>query len=132
MKYLTVAMVGVGLLVASALADDKAGAPAGAADLKDMRSKASYAIGVSIGRDLKKSGDEYDTDLISRGIKEAIAGKATLTDDEINETLQAFINEVYVKRQTNYLAENKKKPGVKTLALRERYAAWVNAHLEEL
>lgn len=129
MKYSMIAVVGVGLLVASALADDKdapKGAPdlKGAADLKDTKSKASYAMGLLIGRDLKKQGADLDPDLVARGLRDAAAGKPQLSEAEIRQAFVALQEEIaanrnkgqadYVKNQKAYLEANKKKEAVKT------------------
>ena len=79
MKYSMAALVGVGLLMASALADEKQ-APKAGSDLKDVKSKASYGLGVTVGRNLKRQGADLDADLFARGIKDALAGKSELTE----------------------------------------------------
>ena len=42
--------------------------------LKTQKEKASYVIGVDIGKTLKKGGVEIDADLLSRGIRDALGG----------------------------------------------------------
>jgi FKBP-type peptidyl-prolyl cis-trans isomerase len=123
MKYSIAAVVGIGLLVASALADERE-APKGGSDLKDVKSKASYGIGVSLGRTWKQQSIDVDPDLIARGIRDALAGKPQLTDQEIQAALQTFQQELVAKKTKadeekskageEFLVENKAKPGVKT------------------
>ena len=98
--------------------------------LKNQKDKVSYAIGLNIGRnlanDLKKQLIDIDSNLLTRGIQDALAGaKPLLTDQEIQETMVAFQKEMMAKWEEvgkknkvdgeAFLAENKKKEGVKTL-----------------
>ena len=104
-------------------------APAGSA-LTSQKDKASYAIGLNIGRSMHKDGVDVDPNLILRGIKDAMAGgKTLLTDDEAKTALAALQNDVRQKQQVvtqqagainkkegdAFLAANKSKPGVVTL-----------------
>jgi len=97
--------------------------------LKNQKDKVSYAIGLNIGRnlanDLKKQLIDIDSNLLTRGIQDALAGaKPLLTDQEIQETMVAFQKEMMAKWEEvgkknkvdgeAFLAENKKKEGVKT------------------
>jgi FKBP-type peptidyl-prolyl cis-trans isomerase FklB len=98
--------------------------------LKNQKDKVSYAVGLNIGRnlanDLKKQLIDIDSNLLTRGIQDALAGaKPLLTDQEIQETMVAFQKEMMAKWEEvgkknkadgeAFLAENKKKEGVKTL-----------------
>jgi len=98
--------------------------------LKNQKDKVSYAIGLNIGRnlanDLKKQLIDIDSNLLTRGIQDALAGaKPLLTDQEIQETMVAFQKEMMARWEEvgkknkvdgeTFLAENKKKEGVKTL-----------------
>lgn len=125
MKYFMMAAAGLGLLVASALADDK-DTPKGGAELKDTKSKASYGLGLTVGRDLKNKGVDFDPDAFARGLRDALAGKAALSDAEIKQAFVAMQEEMaakvekgqegYVEKQKTFLEDNKKKEGVKTTA----------------
>src|SRR5436190_14823239 len=99
--------------------------------LKDQKDKASYSIGYDIGDSFKKQKIELNIDALVAGLKEALAGKdATLPKEEREKTLQAFQKEMMEKQMTaskeaaaknlaegeKFLAENKKKEGVKTTA----------------
>jgi FKBP-type peptidyl-prolyl cis-trans isomerase FklB len=99
--------------------------------LKDQKDKASYSIGYDIGESFKKQKIELNIDALVAGLKEAVAGKdATLPKEEREKTLQAFQKEMMEKQMTaskeaaaknlaegeKFLAENKKKEGVKTTA----------------
>ncbi|MFO0908643.1 MAG: FKBP-type peptidyl-prolyl cis-trans isomerase [Isosphaeraceae bacterium] len=140
MKYSIVAATGLGLVVVSSLAaaqgtpkaaqagtPTQAGAPP--AGLSDLRSQASYGLGLNIGRNLKSQSVDLDGDLLARGIKDGLAGsKPLLSDEQIEKAVQAFQQELIAKRQTElkgiaeknkkegdaFLAQNKSKPGVQT------------------
>jgi FKBP-type peptidyl-prolyl cis-trans isomerase FklB len=100
-------------------------------ELKDQKDKASYSIGYDIGDSFKKQKIELNIDALVAGLKEALAGKdAALPKEEREKTLQAFQKEMMEKQMAaskeaaaknlaegeKFLAENKKKEGVKTTA----------------
>jgi FKBP-type peptidyl-prolyl cis-trans isomerase len=132
MKFATLGAAGMGLAVMTAAAvgqDEKKAkdapkdaAPA-AAKFTDQRSKASYALGTLMGRNLKNQSVDVDLELLIQGVKDGLSGgKALLTDAEIQETLQAFQRQLVTERMEKgkkegeaFLAENKAKPGVVTL-----------------
>jgi FKBP-type peptidyl-prolyl cis-trans isomerase FklB len=97
--------------------------------LKDQKDKASYSIGYDIGETFKKQNVELNPDTLFGGLKDALAGKeAALSKEEREKTLQAFQKEMMEKQIAaskeaatknaaegeKFLAENKKKEGVKT------------------
>ena len=90
--------------------------------LEDVKSQASYAIGVNIGRDLARVASECDIELLVQGLRDALAKKKpVLTDDQMQEALTSFSKEVQTKTEEKnknegaaFLAENKKKKGVMT------------------
>jgi len=98
--------------------------------LKNQKEKVSYSIGLNIGRnignDLKKQSADIDPNILVKGIQDALtSAKPLLTDQEIQETIAAFQKEMMAKWEEMakknkaegeaFLAENKKKEGVKTL-----------------
>ena len=98
--------------------------------LKNQKDKISYVIGMDIGNNLKKQSIDIDSDILARGIKDALSGGKTLmTEQEIREVSTAFQKEMMAKQEERnkklgeknkkegeaFLAENKKKEGVKTL-----------------
>ncbi len=100
------------------------------AELKTQKDKLSYAIGMDMGGSLKRNAIDVDIDALVKGLKDALAGgKMMMTEQEQRETLMAFQKEFQAKQQEKmkalaeknkkegeaFLAENKKKPGVKTL-----------------
>jgi FKBP-type peptidyl-prolyl cis-trans isomerase FklB len=105
-----------------ALAEDKP-------QLKDQKDKASYSIGYDIGTTFKKQNIELNTDALVAGMKEALSGKeASMSKEEREKTLETFQKEMMEKQVAaskeaatknlaegeKFLAENKKKDGVKT------------------
>jgi FKBP-type peptidyl-prolyl cis-trans isomerase len=98
--------------------------------LKTDKDKASYAIGVNIGKQMHKDSVDVDPAIISRGMKDAIAGgKLLLTDDEMKIALTKFSGELRAKQEQamqkageinkkagdDFLAQNKTKEGVVAL-----------------
>ncbi len=98
--------------------------------LKDNKDKVSYAIGLDVGNAMKRQSIDINTDIFMRGLKDALSdGKKLMTDDEVRETMTAFSHEMAEKQKEKtkllgeknlkegeaFLAENKKKEGVKTL-----------------
>ena len=112
---------------ADAPADSKA--PAGAPS--NPQDKASYSIGVNMGRNLKQSGLDLNPQLLAQGISDALAGgKMLLSDDDMKQTLMALQTDMQAKAEAKqkeaggknqesgdkFLAENAKKDGVKVTA----------------
>jgi len=113
----------------------KSGQPAAAKkpdafELKTDKDKASYAIGMNIGQNLRKQSEVIDATVVQRGMKDALAGDKTLmTEEEAKAalmTLQVSMRkkqeeQVQQMAETNkkdgdaFLAENKTKAGVVTL-----------------
>lgn len=100
-------------------------------DLKDQKDKVSYSIGLDIGNTLKRQTIDVNQDVLARGIQDGLTDKTPLmTKDQIKETMVAFQKELGEKQQAarkvageknkaagdKFLAENKKKDGVKTTA----------------
>jgi FKBP-type peptidyl-prolyl cis-trans isomerase FklB len=87
--------------------------------LKTPKDKASYAIGMNIGKSMHKDSVDIDLSILMRGIKDSIAGgKTLLTDDEAKAALIALQADMVKKMQAKgetFLAENKTKEGVVTL-----------------
>jgi FKBP-type peptidyl-prolyl cis-trans isomerase FklB len=95
--------------------------------LNTEKEKASYAIGMNIGKNLaenmKKQDVEVSKDLLLRGLKDGLDGnKPLLTDEEAQAVLTSFqkhVHEEKVAKNTSegtaFLSANKAKPGVVTL-----------------
>jgi hypothetical protein len=59
--------------------------------LQTQKDKASYAIGLNIGRSMHKGSVDIDPNILLRGLKDGLAGaKPLLTDDEAKGTMVAF------------------------------------------
>lgn len=103
------------------------------AALDTDEAKQSYSLGVSVGRYLDSTLDEYskmglslDSALILRGVQDAIADKTALSEEEV-QTMMTALEEQFREKQTavaeaeaaqaiaagkTYLEENAKKEGV--------------------
>jgi FKBP-type peptidyl-prolyl cis-trans isomerase len=95
---------------------------------KETKDKISYSIGADIGAGLKRSEIDVNIDFLVQGVRESIAGKTSLTEEEMQKTLNDFKMEMMAKREVQrkeageknkvesekYLAANKTKEGVKT------------------
>jgi len=101
-----------------------------AVTLKTQREKASYALGMSIGTGMHRQGLPVDPALVSRGLRDAMAGgKTLLTEDEMKAALQQLRGQVQQEQESKaqaesagnrkageaFLTANKSKEGVKTL-----------------
>jgi FKBP-type peptidyl-prolyl cis-trans isomerase FklB len=106
--------------------------PATGLALTTQKQKASYALGMKIGNDLKRQGvgASVDSAITARGLKDALAGsKLLLTEDQEKAALTQLQTEVHAAQEAKakaasgparkageaFLAENKSKEGVVTL-----------------
>jgi FKBP-type peptidyl-prolyl cis-trans isomerase FklB len=106
--------------------------PATGLALTTQKQKASYALGMKIGSDLKRQGvaTSVDAAITARGLKDALAGgKMLLTDDQEKSALMQLQTEVRAAQDAKakeasgpahkageaFLAENKGKEGVVAL-----------------
>lgn len=123
--------------------------PAAAADAKvadgkqipglaTEKEQASYMIGMMMGKQLEPMKDDVDVDTIVKAIKSSLAGeKLLLTEEQAKEVSDAFGQKMQAKQIAKmmadaknnleggqkFLAENAKKPGVKTTASGLQYQA---------
>ena len=120
MKLQLLVTLSVVLLVSQVSAQEKSA-------LKNQKEKMSYIIGMDIGNNLKKQSIDIDPNILAKGVKDALSGsQPLLTEQEIRESTMAFQKEMMAKQEEvgkknkkegeAFLAENKKKEGVKTLA----------------
>jgi FKBP-type peptidyl-prolyl cis-trans isomerase FklB len=118
------ALLGAGGLAASAFAGEES-------QLKSLKEKISYCIGLNIGKGMKQEQVDIDLDTLLRGLKDGLSGaRASMAEEEIKDTLMTFQKDMEAKQEARlkadadkaqkegeaFLAENKKKEGVKTLA----------------
>ena len=123
MKLRLIAVLGMMLLVSPVNAEENL-------VLKNQKDKVSYIIGMDIGKNFMKQSMDIDPDILMKGLKDALSGrKPLLTDQEARETMTVFKKEMMAKQEVlakklgeknkkegeAFLAENKKKEGVKTL-----------------
>ncbi len=93
---------------------------------KDLKDKASYSIGVDIGMNFRKQNMDLNPDALAAGARDALNGKPQVGPNDIREIMTQWQQELTEKQKTmatknqtdgeKYLAENKKKEGVKTTA----------------
>ncbi len=124
MKLPLCAWLALGFCGALSAADEKP-----AAQFKDSREKISYSLGVNIANSMRMQGADVDVEQVAAGMRDVLGGKAKLTEQEVRETLMAWQQELRAKRTEKqkaegevnrkageeWLANNAKKPGVKTM-----------------
>lgn len=119
MKYQKLAVAGI---VAAIM-----GGQAGATELKSYEQRLSYTIGTQFGHQLKQEGVPLDADAFSQALQDVLKGNPPkLKDEEMRAVLSEFQQKQMQamqqladknKREGDaFLAENGKKPGVKTTA----------------
>ena len=98
------------------------------AELKTPAQKASYGIGLNMGKSLAQEGmDDLDSKAVAQGIEDAIGKKEQkLKDDELVEAFaflqkraeerMAALNDEAAKAGKKFLEDNAKRDGVKTTA----------------
>ena len=95
--------------------------------LKTEKEQASYMVGMTIGKSLEPIKDEVDVDTLMKAVKTSLSGgKLLLNDQQAQQVAQALDQrlqarkaaeaEAAIKKGEAFLAENAKKPGVKTTA----------------
>lgn len=139
MKYATLAVLGIALAIGSTIAQGQAPAPKGEAEMKTIEQKFSYLYGLKLSQSMKDQGVALDADLLARGIKDGLAGKAAFTEAQCQEIDQDFRKVMMAKQAAAegaaakkaaaadpeaqktlkdgeaFLEANKKKPGVTVL-----------------
>lgn len=143
MKSLSTCLLALGFCTLGIAADNKPATPgapaapaapgAAAADansqFKDPRDKISYSLGVNIGNSLKMQGADVSVDELAKGIRESLAGNPKLDEKQVRENLMAWQQDLRTKRMEKmrvegeknkkvgdeWLAQNAKKPGVKSM-----------------
>jgi FKBP-type peptidyl-prolyl cis-trans isomerase FklB len=124
MRSIVLATVLAALLTVPAAAQSKPVKKAAPAqptgNLKTLRDKASYAIGLKLGEQFARQLVDPNIDAMLAGVEDGMAGKKQLTDEQLEAVMQAFDKEIggklaerNLREGKAYLAANKKKPGVK-------------------
>ena len=104
----------------------------GTNQLADEKARVSYAIGMMTGRQWKQQDIDFNADIYAQGIKDALAGGATLlTQEQAQQTIDAFKKEFTAKQQQKrlemsaknkadgeaFLNTNKMIPGIKLMSV---------------
>jgi len=125
-------LLGVGGVAAQ---DDKPDEGPKAEAKADMK-KVSYCIGLSIGRDMKSQEVELDVEDFLEGLRHGLADKEPrMSVQEMQDVMAAFRRQMVAREQEHarrlgeenakkgaaFLAENRKKPGVKVTATGLQY-----------
>ena len=122
MKPLLIAIPISGALLVCGFAQEQQGP-----QLKELKDKASYGIGLNIGTNFKKQNVDLNPDALMAGLKDAISGKKpALSEEEVRDVMTTWSKEITEKQKVmadknlevgkKFLDENKKKEGVKTTA----------------
>jgi len=129
MKHLLFSALCVSLLATPAIPAEKK------TELKTQKDKVSYLLGTDMGKkmksELERQAIEFDPEVLAKGIKDAFAGRELLlTEAELQELRTALQKDVTAKNAERakalaeknkkdgdaFLAENKKKDGIKSTA----------------
>ncbi|GAB3384188.1 FKBP-type peptidyl-prolyl cis-trans isomerase [Lysobacter fragariae] len=112
-------------------ANDKGAQTPKIAGLPTEKDQVSYMIGLQMAKSLEQVKDEVDVDTITKAIKTTLAGEKPLLDDkQAQQIAEAFGQKMQAKQIAKmmadskknladgekFLAENAKKPGVKSTA----------------
>jgi FKBP-type peptidyl-prolyl cis-trans isomerase FklB len=85
-------LLGIFLIVNSGFAEEDV-------VLKTDKDKLSYAIGMDIGKNLKRQQIELNSDIVSLGVKDSLnEGKTLITEQEYLDILTAFRKEMTQKQ----------------------------------
>ncbi len=101
-----------------------------ASSLKTLKERASYALGLMMGKDMKGQMVDIDPDLLAKGMKDALSGKPNMTEDQCKEAIMELQKSVMAQQESRakelgaknlvegkaFLAKHAKEPGVKTTA----------------
>ena len=121
MKTFVIIAVGLSFTLA-AFAEDKP------PQLKELKDRASYSIGLNVGFNMKRQNVEINQDAFIAGFKDALTPGKTpqLTEQQVRETMMAFQKDMEQKQSQQaeknagegqkFLSANKSKEGVKTTA----------------
>jgi FKBP-type peptidyl-prolyl cis-trans isomerase FklB len=88
-------------------------------EFQSLKEKASFVIGLNLGQQILKDfgrGDAVDTDQFVKGLKAGLGGDQTFDRQGMLSAILEYRLEVIKEDAGKFLAENKKKEGVKTTA----------------
>ena len=131
-KFIAVALL-LSLFGVAVLAQKK-GTP------KTQKEKVSYSLGMNIGKNMKMQGIEVDQEYLVQGMRDALSNaKTAMSEKDMETAMKAFQQEMQTKQiyaddknkkdGEAFLAANKKKDGVITLAsgLQYKVIKWAQA-----
>ena len=120
------------IALSTSMATAQKGTAAAASATKAMTKQDSnmYALGMQIGRSLRDQGVDLNVDILADGMRDFLAGKPKLTDQQFQACMQDLQQQAMSKMQAEqsakgsankergekFLVENKSKEGVKTTA----------------
>ncbi len=127
-----IVLLGVALIAASGFAQQQPEVKTqqDKSELKSLKEKQSYAIGVEVMKSLRRQGFDFDLNLVMKGMKDSYAGdKLAMTDEEMLEALNIASSTVRAqkvsdqlnaglanrKAEEEFVAQNKTREGVVTL-----------------
>ncbi len=106
-------------------------APPSTGKLESLQDRASYAIGINLGRSLKSNDVQVNTELVIQGLRDGLGGgQPLLTDAEMQSTMQSLQQQVMQQQQEKqkgageknktegeaFLAKNKERKEIKATA----------------
>jgi FKBP-type peptidyl-prolyl cis-trans isomerase FklB len=104
---------------AQATPDAPAPKPGASSPFTKQRDKVSYAIGMNIGAGIHRQSVDVNPDVLAQGIKDAIAGKTQMTDEEARAAMMQLQADMRAKQeeQAKQSVESNKKEGDAFLAV---------------
>jgi FKBP-type peptidyl-prolyl cis-trans isomerase FklB len=123
MRFLAAVILSIGLSSSLCFGAEKV-------ELKDLKDKESYSLGYQFGQSLKAQGLDFNLEVYTAAIRDALAGtKPLLSQEEMQKTVSDLQKRVTMARQKElkeqaqknisegkaFLEANKKKEGVVTL-----------------
>ena len=101
-------------------------------DMKSDKGQASYAIGQQIGKNLKAQNIDIDSVTLAASLKDALAGKSEMKDDETQKAMMKLQENAMKKQQeegegnkkksADFLEKNKTASGIKITASGLQYS----------
>jgi len=99
MRNRSLVVIALGLVAATACTQKVSPPKDGVLQLKDGKEKASYALGMNFGRQLRERSVQVDEEIVKRGLTDALAGtRMALTDEEMRNLLAVMQREYNARR----------------------------------
>lgn len=114
MNRIAIPLIAVTFITSSLFAQGKT-------ELKTRKDSVSYLVGMNVARDMKRELIDADLNVLTRGIKDMLAGHAVINEEAAEHLRTSLQQEITAKQSdknkkegAEFLAENKKKVGVQT------------------